>query len=663
MNLTEIARRLKIPTKELKEKLPELGFDIGMKAIKVPDDMAARIIEKWKEEKKRERIADKYADVDVVEKVEEDKSSDRIIKVPQSISVRDLADKFKINPPAMIAELMKHGVMASLSEKVDFDIITIVAEGMGFSVELTDEALDDEKIQQKIIQDKLKKIKDSATTGSSRPPVVVVMGHVDHGKTKLLDTIRNAKVIDTEAGGITQHIGAYQVKENGKNITFVDTPGHEAFSAMRSRGANVADVAILVVAADSGVQPQTIEAIKMIQDADLPMVIAINKIDKPEADVELIKKGLSEINIIPEDWGGDAICVEISAKEKTNLNELLDMVLLVADMNKDKIQAEYNAPASGTIIESHLDKGTGSVATVLIHNGTLKQGDAVRIGNVLGKIRTMTNFKGEDIKEATPSTPVRVIGLSSTPEVGEILEAGVDLKSLRRKLDSKKQLFVNNINVSEEKEEKKSKIKKLNIVLKTDVAGSQEAIIQSLKKYNTKQVGINIVYKGLGNITEVDVIRAESTKALVFGFNVSATSQAYEVSKEKEVDIKLYNVIYKLIEETEEKLEAMLEPIVTREVVAKAEVLAVFRGQKKDMIIGAKLKQGEVIDKCKIIVYRGEKIIGEGGIKELRVGPEKVSQVSSGDFGVQYSGSISLQEGDQLEFFIEKEEKQKLELK
>ncbi len=661
MNLTELARKLKVPTSELKEKLPKLGFDIGMKAIKVPDDMAERIIAKWNEEKRRLQLEEKYQTVNEMTQTSAESKSERIIKVPQTISVRDLAERLHLSAPAMITELMKHGIMASLSEKVDFEITTIVAESLGYKTVLVDESNLDEK-QQQIIQEKLKQIRTKKSDKLlSRPPIVVVMGHVDHGKTKLLDTIREANVIASEAGGITQHIGAYQVVKNERMITFIDTPGHEAFSAMRSRGANVADIAILVVAADSGIQPQTIEAIKMIQDAGLPMIVAINKIDKPDADVEKVKKELTEINLIPEDWGGNVICVSVSAKDGTNINELLEMVLLTADLNQEQIKAEYDTPAIGTIIESHLDKGTGPVATVLIHSGTLRVGDRVKVGNVLGKIRSMQDYQGKKIDLATPSTPARIIGLERVPAVGEILEAGVDFKLLRRQLDYKK-YQPSDFKGKQSEDEKKSKIKKYNILLKTDVAGSLEAITQSLKKYNGRQVMVNIVYKGLGNITEVDVVRAESTKAHIYGFNVSATPQAYEVAKEKKIDIKLYQIIYKLLEDVAEKLEDLLDPIYNREIKGKGKVLAIFRGQKQKMIVGVKVLIGEIVTGAKLIVWRNGKIVGEGQVQQLRVGPEQMSKVLSGsECGLEYSGSIALQPEDELEFFVETKVKQKLQ--
>jgi len=662
MNLTELARKLKVPTTELKEKLPQLGFDIGMKAIKVPDDMAERIIAKWNEEKRRVQLEQKYQTLESeeAEKLNE-KKAERVITVPQSISVRDLADRFGLSAPVMITELMKHGIMASLSEKVDFDITTIVAESMGYKIVLADETSIDEQKQQ-IIQEKFKAIRTRQSDKLlPRPPIVVVMGHVDHGKTKLLDTIREANVIDTEAGGITQHIGAYQVVKNGRMVTFIDTPGHEAFSAMRSRGANVADIAILVVAADSGIQPQTIEAIKMIQDAGLPMIVAMNKTDKPEADVEKIKKGLSEINLIPEDWGGNVICVPVSAKTGDNIEGLLDMVLLTADLNQEYIMAEYESPAAGTIVESHLDKGTGPVATVLLQSGTLRVGDKVQVGNVLGKIRNMRDYQGKIISEAPPSTPVQIIGLEEVPVVGEILEAGIDFKAMRRQLDTKKYQSAE-VRGSQNEDDKKSKVKKFNVLMKADVAGSLEVVVQSLRKYNGKQVVVNIVYKGLGNITEVDVVRAESTKAFIYGFNISATPQAYEVAKEKKIEIKLYQIIYKLLEDVAEKLEEILDPIVTREIKGKGKVLEVFRGHKQKMIIGVRVLEGEIVTGAKLVIRRAGKIMGEGEAQQLRVGPEQMNKVPAGsECGIQYSGSMILQPNDELEFFIETKEKQKLE--
>ncbi len=666
MNLTELARRLKVSTQELKERLPELGFDIGMKAIKVPDDMAQKIIEKWKEEERRQRIAAKYEQLkDKQPETEEDKSDRRLLKLPEKIAVRDLADKLNLSPAAMIAELMKHGVMASLSERIDFEIATIVAEELGYKTELqSEDEVDSAKVKR--IQEKLQAIKSEAVAGEQaepRPPVIVVLGHVDHGKTQLLDAIRQTNVVEGEAGGITQHIGAYQVERKGKLITFIDTPGHEAFSAMRSRGAQVADIAILVVAADSGVQPQTIEAIKIIQDAGLPMVVAINKIDKPEADIERVKKELAEVNLVPEDWGGDVICVPVSAKEGKNLDELLDMILLVEEMNQDKIKARLDVPASGTIIESHLDKGKGPVATVLVHAGLLKVGQHVRVGDVIGKIRSMTDFKGTRLDPARPSTPVQIIGLASVPEVGEILEVVDNIREIKREFSKKKRRSGIEANiVSDNKGDEESKLKKFYIILKSDVAGSLEAIEESLKKFRNQFVAVEIINKGLGDITEVDVVRADGAGATIYGFNTNATPQAFQVAKEKGVEIKIYKIIYELLDDVKAQLEELIEPEIVREFKGKGEILAVFRGGKSGMIVGVKLKEGEIDDQCLVVVYRQGKIVGEGKINELRIGPEQVKQVVAGsEFGLNYSGTISLQEGDELEFYLEKKAKRSLD--
>ena len=664
MNLTELARRLRVSTKELKEKLPELGFDIGMKAIKVPDEMAHKIIAKWKEEERRQKIAAKYEQLKQEENKEEGQTGgDKVLKIPAKISVRDLADRLQLSPAAMIAELMKHGIMASLSERIDFEIATIVAEELGYKTELQTES-DAELDKAKQLQDKLEKIKSVShdKDAKPRPPVIVVLGHVDHGKTKLLDAIRETNVVEGEAGGITQHIGAYQVERKGKIITFIDTPGHEAFSNMRSRGAQVADIAILVVAADSGIQPQTIEAIKIIQDAGLPMIVAINKIDKPEADIDRVKKELAEINLVPEDWGGDVICVPVSAKEGTNLDELLDMILLVEEMNREKIKAKVDDLARGTIIESHLDKSRGAIATVLIHTGTLKVGDYVKVGSVVGKIRSMFDFKGRQVKTATPSTPVQIIGLAGVPEVGEILEVIEDIKSAKRDFAKKKKKTVEGEDLTPTEDADQSGVKKLPIILKADVVGSLEAIEESLKKFRNQFVAVEIISKGLGDITEVDVVRADGAKAKIYGFNTSATPHAFQVAKEKGIDIKIYKIIYELLDDVRANLEELLEPEILREFKGKAEVLAVFRGGKSGMIVGAKVKEGEIDDKCLVVVHRDNKIVGEGKVNELRIGPEQVRQVLSGqEFGLNYSGSIALQEGDLLEFFTEKEVKRTLD--
>jgi len=660
MNITELARRLKVPTKELKEKLPELGFDIGMRAIKVDDRLANQIIEKWKAESRRRRLEEKVLAEKEKSQEEKDIPSGSAVLLPAVISVRDLADKLGVSVPNLIAELMRNGVMAAISDKVDYEIAAIVAEGFGIKTEKGDDVSSDQKKLEEINQAVLKTKLNLKDAKDLRPPVVVVMGHVDHGKTKLLDAIRDTKVIEGESGGITQHIGAYQVETKGRLITFIDTPGHEAFSNMRSRGAVVADVAILVVAADDGVQPQTIEAIKMIQDAEIPMVVAINKIDKPEANPDMVKKGLAEINIQVESWGGDVPDIEISAKEKTNLDELLEMVLLVADVNKDRLMTKNSGPASGVIIESHIDKGAGPVATVLIHVGTLKVGDTFQVGDVLGKIRAMRNYQGELVESAGPSTPVQIIGLSDIPEAGLILQAGVDLKKLRRE-GKKKQKKINNlIKTDSDSEEAKKTV--YNVIVKADVVGSLEAIANSLKDFNSKDCQVNIINQGLGNITEVDVVRAYESDAKIYGFHVEPTTGARELAQDKQVSIELVDVIYRLIEDVKKELEARLEPEVIRHDLGRVEILKVFGKRDSGLVVGGKVLEGKVRDNSKFISWRDGKVMSEGQVSELRIGPDKRPEVNKGDeCGLKIVQGLDLEEGDVLEFYEEEIKTKKLD--
>lgn len=661
MNITELARRLKVPTKELKERLPELGFDIGMRAIKVDDRLANQIIEKWKAESRRRRLEEKVlADKEKTE--EKKKISDEVeqILLPAVISVRDLAAKLKVTVPSLVAELMRNGVMASISDKVDYEIAAIVAEGFGLKTKLGEDVdLEQKKLEEinkAVLQTKLK----SEDAKDMRPPVVVVMGHVDHGKTKLLDAIRNTRVVEGESGGITQHIGAYQANVKDRLITFIDTPGHEAFSNMRSRGAVVADIAILVVAADDGVQPQTIEAIKMIQDADIPMVIAINKIDKPEANPDMVKKGLAEINIQVESWGGDIPDVEISAKEKTNLDDLLEVVLLVADLNKERLLTSNTGPVTGVIIESHVDKGAGPVATVLIYKGTLRLGDTFQVGNIFGKIRAMKNFRGEKIDSASPSTPVQIIGLADVPEAGSIFKTGVDLKKLRREF-KKKQKGINNLLSPNDTNEETNKVT-FNIIVKADVIGSLEAIINALKDFNSSDYKINIINKGLGSITEVDVVRAQDSKAKIYGFNVAPTTKARELARDQSVEIESADVIYRLIEDVKKELEKRLEPEIIRHDLGRVEVLKIFGKRDGGIVVGGKVLAGKVRNDSKFIAWRNGKVMHEGSVSELRIGPDKRPEVNKGDeCGLKITPELNLEEGDVLEFYEEEIKTKKLD--
>ncbi|MBU2236352.1 translation initiation factor IF-2, partial [Patescibacteria group bacterium] len=428
------------------------------------------------------------------------------ISIPEQIVIKELAEKMNLPVTDLIAELMKNGIMSSMNERIDFDTAGIIAEDLGFEVKKVEEEENGQKEDLRILEAALEEDEEA----EERPPVVVVMGHVDHGKTKLLDAIRETNIVDDEAGGITQSIGAYQIEDKGKLITLIDTPGHEAFSAMRGRGARVADIAILVVAADDGVKPQTIEAHKIIKDAKLPFVVAINKIDKSEANIEKVKKELTELGIVPEEWGGRTVFAEISAKEKRGISGLLDMVLLVAEMEKKNIVANPKREAVGTIIESHIDKGAGPQATVLIQTGTLKEGDNIIVGNIYGKVKALKDWRGDIVSIAKPSKPVQILGLKGAPKVGDILHTTKNQAEIKSLIKKQKEISYHkevdqritqksSNGENDDDNEKENVVQELNVILKTDTLGSQEAIIESLNKLKHPEVRVVITSKGLGN--------------------------------------------------------------------------------------------------------------------------------------------------------------------
>jgi translation initiation factor IF-2 len=667
MNLTELARKLQITTQELKDVLPTLGFDIGQRAIKIDEQAAEKIIENWstyKKELEKKKVAEKKEAA--LEEGEKKVKIGRVpIKLPLVITVRDFAAKLNLPVSGVIKELMKNGILASLNERIDYETAAIIAEDMGFQVEKIEEEISEEDF----VGDKIKELigRDERATLKSRPPVVVVMGHVDHGKTKLLDAIRKTHVMESEAGGITQHIGAYQATYKDRTLTFIDTPGHEAFTAMRSRGAKIADIAILVVAADDDVQPQTKEAIKIIEAVKIPFLVAINKIDKPDANVEKIKQELAALNLIPEDWGGKTICVPISAKQMMGIDDLLDMVLLIADMEKEKIVANPERCALGTVIESHIDKGEGPVATVLVQAGTLIHNDNLTIGNVLyGRTRAMKNFRGEGVEEATPGTPVKILGLKAAPQVGDILEVKGDLRECVRKI---KPTYTQREQVVVKKsgEEEGKKKRKLNIILKTDVLGSLEALLASFEKMDYPEVGIEIVAKGLGNITEAEILQAEAVDAKVFGFNVLTGPNVDELARDKGVEVKIFNIIYDLTDEVKKGLEGLLEMEIIRTDLGKIEVLAIFRTEAASMIVGGKVREGKIIFDPKvgqvfIRVMRKQEEAGVGQLVQLQSAKSDVKEVAIGqECGLKFKGKIKILLGDFLEVYREEKKIKKLE--
>ena len=657
MNVSTLARQLKVTVNELLERLPGLGFDIGRRAIKVDDRIAQKIIEVWKGQSKKEREMSQIAEIRGA-KIQSEESAVRKaveIKVPLVITVREFADQLGLPINKVLAELMKNGVLASMNERIDFDTAAIVGEELGYKITVSETRTEDSSSYEE--QKKLEEIlKDRGQKVQSRPPVVVVMGHVDHGKTKLLDAIRETNIVDQEAGGITQHIGAYQVRKKDRLITFLDTPGHEAFKAMRSRGGQIADIAVLVVAADDGLQPQTLESISVIQKEKLPYIVAINKIDKEGADVDRVKQGLSEINMIPEDWGGKTICQPISAKFKKNISELLDTIILVADM--EELKADPSGDAVGTIIESHVDKSAGPVATVLVQAGILKIGDMFLVGSVPGKIKIMQDWKGQAMPTAGPATPVKILGLKQLPSIGEILEVITDKKQYKVRLkemssQSKAMRNSSSINKNSDKENNENAVN-LNLIIKSDVLGSAEAIEESLSKINVPNTNIQILKKGLGQITEDDVLNAAATNALIIGFHIKENKNLKSLADEKHVTILHFDIIYKLLEEVEKILKSIKGKKTIHKFLGKMQVLAIFKSTKNSMIVGGKITAGKITKKSKIKVLKNGQVEALGELLSLQSAKEAVSEVVEGnEAGLEYKGEPIIAIGDTLEFFEE----------
>ena len=569
------------------------------------------------------------------------------------IIVKDLAEKINMKPNQLVMKLMKKGLMVSINQSVEVDKITDLVEECGYLIDIEPEAE---------ISD-IEEIIDAPESLLPRPPVVTIMGHVDHGKTSLLDAIRKTKVTATEAGGITQHIGAYQVNLQGKKITFLDTPGHEAFTAMRARGAQSTDIAILVVAADDGIMPQTIEAINHAKAAGVPIIVAINKIDRPEANPDKVKQELTEHGLIPEEWGGDTICVEVSAKQKLGLDDLLEMILLVAEMLE--LKANPNRLAEGVIVEAQVDKGRGPVATVLVQKGTLKVGDFIVVGSVFGKVRAMVNDKGERVKKAVPATPVEVLGLSEVPEAGDILVAMKDEKRAKSIVESRKQKkreveLLSNHRVTLDdlfNQIQEGTIKDLNIIIKADVQGSVEALKESLEKQSIEEVRVNVIHGGVGGITESDVLLAAASNAIILGFNVRPAQNVVKAAENENVDIRLYRVIYNAIEDIEAAIKGMLEPTYKENILGHAEVRALFKVPKVGTIAGCYVTDGKITRQSSVRLLRDSVIVYEGKLESLKRFKDDAKEVASGfECGIGLEKFNDVKEGDTIEAFIFEEE-------
>lgn len=580
------------------------------------------------------------------------------IEMEDTIVVRELADKMGVPASQVISKLIMLGLMVNMNQEIDYDTASLVAGE--FNAILTKKVIIDEL---QVIEDKLNKdIEESEENLIERPPIVTVMGHVDHGKTSLLDAIRNTVEVAKEAGGITQHIGASVVEINGKKITFLDTPGHEAFTSMRARGASITDIAILVVAADDGVMPQTIEAINHAKAANVPIIVAVNKIDKPAANIDRVKQELAEQNVLAEDWGGDIIFAPVSAKKQEGIENLLEMILLVAEIQE--LKANPNRNARGTIIEAKLDKGRGPVATVLVQKGTLKKGDTILVGASYGKIRAMFNSLGKKINQAGPSIPVEILGLSETPLAGDVLiamDSDKDAKSIAEK--RKEKFRTENLNISSKvsldelyNKIQMGEVKDLNIILKADVRGSIEAIRQSFEKLSIKEVKVNIIHSGVGGINESDINLASASNAIVIGFNVRPSIQATELAKNENVDIRTYNIIYNAIEDLEKAITGMLDPEYKEVVQGRAEVRATFKVPNVGIVAGVYVLNGKITRKSKIRLLRNDIVIHEGDINSLKRFKDDASELNTGyEGGVGIEKYNDIKDGDIIEAYIMEE--------
>ncbi len=658
VRIYELAKMLKIENKELIEKLKELGIEAKSHMSVLTEEDAAVVMEMFdtkestivaqekntatqEEKQQSENQNNKKGqhkkgknykqDAQKIEQEETKQEEDVAVRyIGENPTVKELAEVLDKNASEIVKSLMKKGIMAAINQNVDFDMAVAIAEEFDIILE---------KEQEKDIMEEVfgQEDDDDEKDLMERPPVVVVMGHVDHGKTSLLDSIRHSSVTSNEAGGITQHIGAYTVQIDGKPITFLDTPGHEAFTAMRMRGAQITDIAVLVVAADDGVMPQTIEAINHAKAAGVDIIVAINKMDKPSANPDRVKQELTEYGLLAEDWGGETICVPVSAVNKQGIDQLLEMITLVAEMKE--LRANPHKKARGAIVEAQLDKGRGSVATVLVQSGTLQVGDPIVAGSAYGKIRAMTDDKGRRVKKAGPSTPVEVLGLSEVPTAGDTFYVAENEKQARQVAESV--IAKNRENLIKDTPQKVSlddlftqiqsgNVKDLNIVVKADVQGSVEAVRQSLERLSNEEVRIRIIHGGVGTITESDVMLASASNAIIIGFNVRPEPAAKLFADEEKVDVRLYRVIYNAIEDITAAMKGMLDPVYEEKVIGHAEIRQIFKASGIGNIAGSYILDGKFERNCQARVTRDGIVIFEGEIESLKRFKDDVKEVAAG---------------------------------
>jgi translation initiation factor IF-2 len=605
-------------------------------------------IEAKKSSKIAETISRKSKSIKTKEKIKKKPEIKKIIELPEGITAKQLSERINISSSEIIQVLFDMGETVNINQTLDKDLIEFLSHEYNFKYNIIR------------FEDKIEEIfKDSKKDLVKKPPVVTVMGHVDHGKTTLLDAIRKSDVVQSEAGGITQHIGAYQIKYNGRKITFIDTPGHKAFTEMRARGARVTDIAVVVIAADDGIMPQTSEAINHAKEANVPIIVAINKIDLPNSNPDKVKQGLTEFNLVPEEWGGETVFVELSAKNKTNIDELLEMILLIADLNE--IMGNEKAEGSGIIIESRLDKGMGAVGTVIIRRGSIKVGDFFVTGNSYGKVRSIRDEKGQLVKKGVLSQPAEISGFASVPQAGDkffVVKNEKVAKEIISKRDYDRKMSKlagsrRHITLEELSEiSKEDDIKKLKIVLKSESYGSLDAVVKSLMEIEKEEIKIDIIHKAVGAISESDVLLASASNAIVIGFGIISIPKAKKLAKEENIDVRTYNIIYKLIDDIKLSLEGLLEPKIEEFEKGRIEVRKIFKIPKEGVIAGCYILEGSVDRGDKVRVIRDEKIIYESKIASMHRFKDDVKKVTAGyECGIRVENYQDINKGDFLEIY------------
>jgi translation initiation factor IF-2 len=669
IRIYELAKEINISSKELIKMLGEEFNIIVKNHMSVIEEEDAELLKEFFEEKDKDNEENNYEKKEVKPKDKKNKSKNKedddedeevIIEIEDTITVKELSEKMKKPTTEVIKQLIFMGVMAGINQEIDFKTAEKLAEKFNCIVikkEDNSAVAEDELYNEEDEQDE---------KGVKRPPVVTVMGHVDHGKTSILDAIRKEKVTATEAGGITQHIGAYTVDINGEKVTFLDTPGHEAFTSMRSRGAQITDIVILVVAADDGVMPQTEEAISHCKAANVPIIVAINKIDRPGANPDRVKQELAERDVVPEEWGGNVICVPVSAHTKEGLDSLLEMIILTAEIQELKANPDRNS--KGTVIEAKLDKRRGPVATLLVQNGTLNVGDSVIVGSTYGRIRAMFDDKGKKIKSAGPSIPVEILGLSEVPAAGDRFHVVKDEKTAREMADKRKEKIRTEYLQSTHKvsledlysQIKEGKIKELGIIVKADVQGTVEAIRQSFEKLSSEEVKVRVIHGAVGAITETDVMLANASNAIIIGFNVRPDTNANMLAEKEEVDIKTYRVIYDAIEDIKDAMVGMLEPDYKEVVLGRAEIRQIYKISSVGTIAGCYVQNGKITRNSQVRVIRDGIVIFESELASLKRFKDDAKEVATGfECGLSIEKFNDIKEGDIIEAYEIQEIKKK----